>query len=127
MNTELVKQRAIAFDYLFDAVVIVDLSGVIIDWNKGSEKLYGYSKDEVIGQAVSILHVSEDVERITKEVMSAVEEFGKWTGEVKMLHKDGHIGWIESMCVPFCDSNGNVIGYLGLIEIFQNESQLKKP
>jgi PAS domain S-box-containing protein len=114
MDSELIKQRAKAFDYLFDAVVIVDLQGNITDWNQGSEKLYGYSKEEVIGKSVSLLHVPEDVESVTKEVMSSVEKTGKWSGEVKMLHKDGHIGWIESMCVPFHDSDGIVVGSLGI-------------
>jgi diguanylate cyclase (GGDEF)-like protein/PAS domain S-box-containing protein len=108
------KQRAKAFDYLFDAVVVTDLKGVIIDWNSGSEKLYGYSKDEAIGQSVSILHVPDDSEHITAEVISAVEKSGKWSGEVKMLHKDGHIGWIESMCIPFFDEDEQMIGALGI-------------
>jgi PAS domain S-box-containing protein len=129
MNLESTKQRAKAFDYLFDAVVIVDLTGVITDWNIGSEKLYGYTKEEVLGKPVSILHVPEDIESITKEVMSSVEKTGKWTGEVKMLHKDGHIGWIESMCVPFFDSNDEVIGSLGInrdiTKRIQNELELK--
>jgi len=108
------KQRAKAFDYLFDAVVVTNLQGVIIDWNTGSEKLYGYSKKEAIGQSVSILHVPDDSEHITSEVISAVEKFGKWSGEVRMLHKDGHIGWIESMCIPFFDENEQMIGALGI-------------
>lgn len=33
MNTETIKQRAKAFDYLFDAVVVTDLEGIITDWN----------------------------------------------------------------------------------------------
>ena len=41
MKLEILKQRAKAFDYLFDAVVVTDLQGIIIDWNKGSEALYG--------------------------------------------------------------------------------------
>lgn len=108
------KQRAKAFDHLFDAVVVTDLHGIIIDWNTGSENLYGYSKEEAIGQSVNILHVPEDSEHITSEVISAVEKFGKWTGEVRMLHKDGHIGWIESMCVPLFDDNDQVVGALGI-------------
>jgi len=108
------KQRAKAFDYLFDAVVVTDLQGVIIDWNTGSEKLYGYSKKEAIGQSVSILHVPDDSEHITSEVISAVEKSGKWSGEIRMLHKDGHIGWIESMCIPFFDENEQMIGALGI-------------
>ena len=114
MDINTLKQRARAFDYLFDAVVVTDLQGVIIDWNAGSEKLYGYSKDEAIGQPVCILHVPDDSEHITSEVISAVEKFGKWSGEVRMLHKDGHIGWIESMCIPFFDENNQMIGALGI-------------
>lgn len=114
MNADLQEQRAKAFDYLFDAVVVTDLKGVITDWNQGSVALYGYSKEEAIGQLVSILHVPEDTDHITEEVMSAVAKSGKWTGEVRMLHKDRHIGWIESMCVPIYDSNHQMTGALGV-------------
>lgn len=114
MNLDTIKQRAKAFDYLFDAVVVTDLQGIIIDWNKGSEKLYGYSKKEAIGQPVSILHVPEDTESITSEVISAVQKSGQWSGEIRMLHKDGHIGWVESMCVPIFDENETMVGALGI-------------
>lgn len=114
MNLDILEQRAKAFDYLFDAVVVTDLHGIITDWNKGSEELYGYSKEEAMGRCVNILHVPEDSERITFEVLSAVEKFGKWSGEIRMLHKNGDIGWIESMCVPIFDSNEQMIGALGI-------------
>lgn len=114
MDINTLKQRAKAFDYLFDAVVVTDLQGTITDWNKGSEDLYGYSKEEAIGQPVCILHVPEDTEHITAEVISAVQESGKWLGEVRMLHKDGRIGWVESMCVPIYDDNKQIVGALGI-------------
>lgn len=114
MDLEILKQRAKAFDHLFDAVVVTDLNGTIIDWNKGSEALYGYTKEEAIGQTVSILHIPEDFEHITADVIAAVVQFGKWTGEVKMLHKNGDIGWIESMCVPIFDNDDQMIGALGI-------------
>jgi len=114
MDLEILKQRARAFDHLFDAVVVTDLEGIIIDWNNGSEALYGYSKEEAIGQPVCMLHVPEDIEHITAEVIEAVGKDGKWTGEVRMLHKDGQIGWIESMCVPIMDDNEQMIGALGI-------------
>jgi diguanylate cyclase (GGDEF)-like protein/PAS domain S-box-containing protein len=114
MDLHILNQRAKAFDYLFDAVVVTDLDGIITDWNKGSEKLYGYPKEEAIGQHVNILHVPEDIARITAEVIDAVKQFGKWTGEIRMLHKEGHIGWIESMCVPIFDADNQMIGALGI-------------
>ncbi|MCW8933876.1 MAG: sensor domain-containing diguanylate cyclase [Gammaproteobacteria bacterium] len=114
MNLDIIKHRAIAFDYLFDAVVVTDLQGIIIDWNRGSEKLYGYTKEEAIGQPVNMLHVPEDTQSITSEVITTVEKSGQWSGEVRMLHKQGHIGWIESMCVPIFDENKVMIGALGI-------------
>ena len=114
MNSDTLKQRAKAFDYLFDAVVVTDLQGIITDWNKGSEALYGYSKEEAIGQPVNILHAPEDTDHITSEVISSVEKIGKWSGETRMLHKNGGVGWVESMCVPIYDSNNQMIGALGV-------------
>jgi diguanylate cyclase (GGDEF)-like protein/PAS domain S-box-containing protein len=114
MDIDTIRQRAKAFDYLFDAVVVTDLNGIIIDWNMGSEELYGYTKEESIGQPVNILHVPEDSETITAQVISAVTTSGKWTGEIRMLHKNGKIGWIESMCVPLYDPENQMVGALGI-------------
>ena len=91
MDSSILIQRAKAFDYLFDAVVVTDLQGIITDWNNGSEALYGYTKEEAIGKPVNILHVPEDSAHITEEVISAVGKNGKWTGEIRMLHKNERI------------------------------------
>lgn len=114
LNSERLLLRAKAFNYLFDAVVVTDAEGIITDWNKGSESLYGYTEEEALGQPVGILHVPDDVDHITSEVLAAVAESGQWTGEVRMLHKDGSIGWIESMCIPLLDDEGQMVGALGI-------------
>lgn len=114
MNSERLLLRAKAFNYLFDAVVVTDAQGIITDWNKGSEALYGYSEEEAVGQPVGILHVPDDIDHTTSEVLAAVAEFGQWTGEVRMLHKDGSIGWIESMCIPLLDDENQMVGALGI-------------
>lgn len=114
MNQDLLKQRAKAFNYLFDSVVVTDLQGRIIDWNQGSALLYGYSSEDAIGQHVSMLHVPEDSNDITTKVIAAVQVEGKWSGEIRMLRKDGSIGWIESMCVPVYDEEQQIIGAIGV-------------
>lgn len=113
MDLRTLEQRARAFEHVFDAVVVTDFDGIITDWNVGAEKLYGWSRDEAIGQPVSILHVKDEPDR-TAEVLKAVEEEGKWTGEIKMLHRDGTVGWIESIVVPLLDDDGQPCGALGI-------------
>ncbi len=106
--------RAKAFNHLFDSIVVTDAQGIITDWNRGSEALYGYSENEAVGQSVSMLHVPEDIDHVTADVLEALASDGKWTGEVRMLRKDGSIGWIESMCIPILDDNQIMIGALGI-------------
>ena len=38
-----------------DAIIGADIDGMITDWNKGAERLYGYSSGEVIGRSISLL------------------------------------------------------------------------
>ena len=114
LEIDQLKLRAKAFDHILDAVVVTDAQGIITDWNSGSEKLYGYTKSEAVGQTVSMLHVPEDTDHITAEVLAAVAQKGEWTGEVRMLRKDGSIGWIESMCIPIMDDNNQMVGALGI-------------
>ncbi len=60
------KQAEEATEYLAsivqssdDAIVGKNLDGIILSWNRGAEKLYGYSAVEMIGQPVSVLFPPE--------------------------------------------------------------------
>jgi two-component system, sensor histidine kinase and response regulator len=42
-----------------DAIVGKTTDGVIVDWNRGAELLYGYAAQEAVGQAISMLFPRE--------------------------------------------------------------------
>src|SRR5713101_3121317 len=47
-----------------DAIIGKDLDGVITSWNKGAERIYGYTAEEVVGKPVSILAPTERPDEI---------------------------------------------------------------
>ena len=49
------EQLASIVDYSDDAIIGKTLEGTIVNWNKGAERLYGYSAEEVVGKQISIL------------------------------------------------------------------------
>jgi len=130
MPRRLLEQRARAFDYLFDAVVVTNLEGTIIDWNAGAERLYGYGRSEVLGKPVSMLHAPEDVEERIREVIGTVKRDEIWSGEIKMVRKDGTVGWTEVVVVPVTNDDGETIGALGvnrdITERVQTEEELAR-
>ncbi|MEO8407237.1 MAG: GGDEF domain-containing protein [Oxalobacteraceae bacterium] len=110
----MLRQRAKAFDFLFDAVVVVDMNGTVLDWNRGAEKLYGWSRQEIVGQPVALLYLPEDLPCFKQDVMEAVLLQGHWAGEIRMRRKDGRAGTTESVVVPLEDSKGKIIGVISI-------------
>jgi len=50
---------AAIIEYAEDAIVSITLQGIVISWNPGAERLYGYSAEEMIGHSIMILHPPE--------------------------------------------------------------------
>ncbi len=38
-----------------DAIVGKDLNGIVLSWNRGAERMYGYAADEMIGRSIAVL------------------------------------------------------------------------
>lgn len=93
-----------------DAVISATLEGIIIGWNPGAEKLYGYSEQEAIGRSVSFLAPTD----LPDGIPGILEKIG--LGETAdaydttRMRKDGTLVDVSIMVSPVKDSTGKIIG-----------------
>nr|MBA2620420.1 PAS domain S-box protein [Acidobacteriota bacterium] len=93
-----------------DAIVSKNLDGIIVSWNKGAERLYGYAAEEIIGKNISLLLPPgrEDEEtQIIERIKSgeSVEHF-----ETVRLRKDGSLPDLSITISPIKNAAGEITG-----------------
>jgi PAS domain S-box-containing protein len=93
-----------------DAIISKDLDGTIRSWNKGAERVFGYTADEVVGRHVSIL-IPQD--RLNEEP-SIIERIRRGERidhyETVRQHKDGALIDISLTVSPVKNASGRIIG-----------------
>jgi PAS domain S-box-containing protein len=93
-----------------DAIIGQDMDGMITDWNKGAERLYGYSADEVIGRPISLL-VAPDRSSDFAEVMATLRRGNSLKHyETVSQKKDGTRTEVSLTMSITRDTKGRVLG-----------------
>ena len=102
---EQLAEQAALLDEAQDAIVVRDLEGTAVYWNKGAERMYGWSRQEVLGVNISKLLFADP--RKYAEVSALTIRQGKWSGDLKHLTKDKREIIIEARWTLIRDKDGN--------------------
>src|ERR1041385_8618322 len=79
---EQIREQAALLDQAQDAILVRDLEQNILFWNKGAEKIYGWSTEEVIGRnAEGLLYKDHSTQ--FDAARDAIIQNGEWKGEVQ--------------------------------------------
>ena len=111
-KADIVKKTLVA-DQIRDSVVVTDLKGIITSWNKGSEKVFGYKPEEVVGQHIAIIYPEKDYKYIQEEATNVLLEQGEKEFQLHMRRKSGEDFEARLTLEVTRDSDGKVNGMLG--------------
>jgi two-component system, chemotaxis family, CheB/CheR fusion protein len=104
------QRLAAIIDSSDDAIVSKDLDGTITSWNRGAERLFGYTADEIVGQSVTIL-IPPDRPNEEAEVLWRIRRGERIDHfETVRRRKDGSLVEISLTISPIKDAIGRVVG-----------------
>jgi len=108
-----------------DAIITTDLNGIVTSWNKGAERIYGYTEEEAINTFLPFLpEFLIDTEREYMERLKNGETIKDI--ETVRVRKDGTMFEVSLTLSPIKDSSGDVIGISGISRDISEKKKVEK-
>ena len=107
------RKQAQIINQIHDSVISTDLDGYVTSWNKGAERLFGYTEKEVLGRHISFLYPEDEQDVLKYKVIAPLKEKGTHEVEVRSRGKTGEDIYVHLSLSLLRDNAGNVIGMIG--------------
>lgn len=101
-----------------------DISGKITYANETFCNISGYSQNEIIGKAHSVVRHPDMPSEVFKDLWSTIQAGKQWKGVVKNIRKDKGFYWVEAL-VSGVYKNGKLVEYKSLRTPVSYETKLK--
>jgi len=108
-------------DQIHESVLTMDPNGFITSWNKGAERLFGYTSVEAIGRNILFLYDDEDT-----SFHDAFLEQGGRLMEVRRKKKSGEVFWASLSLSPLCDIDNRSIGLIAYLTDITERKQAEE-
>lgn len=97
------------------AIILLDLDGTILSWNKGVEKIKGYKEHEILGQNFRIFYLPQDRQAgLPEQLIDMARKEGRARHIGRRLRRDGTIFWGSILITALHDEQGAIIGFTKL-------------
>ncbi|MDB6055403.1 MAG: Histidine kinase [Verrucomicrobiales bacterium] len=110
---EKISEQARMLDLAHDAIMVRDLDQRITFWNRGAERLYGWSSSEAMGKSVYELLYREDA-TFFQNAVETVMAAGEWSGESHKASKSNLSLTVYSRWTLMRDEQGNAKAILAI-------------
>jgi len=108
---EQLREQAQLLELASDGIFTVDLNGIVHFWNRGAERLYGYSSAEAEGQSTHVL-LRTTFPLPLPEIQAILQTGGAWQGELVHTRKDQSRVTVMSRWAVRRDATGQPSGWL---------------
>ncbi|HJS55379.1 MAG TPA: PAS domain S-box protein [Chitinophagaceae bacterium] len=106
------------------AIILLDIDGTILTWNKGAQAIKGYKEEEILGQNFRIFYLPADrEEKLPEKLIDLAIREGRARHIGRRVRKDGSTFWGSILITALHDDEeGKVIGFTKLTkELGENE------
>lgn len=110
---EALQKQAQIIDQIHDSVVSTDLDGYVTSWNKGAERLFGYTAKQALGKQISFVYPEDQHEFLQQQVIKPLKEKGQHEVEVRLRRKSGEDFFAHLSLSLLRDTQGSVTGMIG--------------
>ena len=94
------------------AIFMLDPNGRVTSWNAGSERIKGYTAEEIIGQHINTFYPAADVAaNKTKMELDHASRFGSYEEEGWRVRKDGSCFWANVLITAIRNPDGKLVGF----------------
>ena len=123
---QILKQYRHIFAHMHESIIVTDLEGAIIDWNPASERMFGYSKDEILGRPTWLLTGNREGEPAPDEARDILREGDVWKGEYNFTRRDGRPGVAQTVFALLRDDQNEPYGTVGLSHDITDSKRLEE-
>jgi PAS domain S-box-containing protein len=117
-----------------DAIMVSDAKGAIVLWNKASERIFGYTEAEALGQSLDLIIPERQRPRhwegYEKTMETAITKYGADLLRVPALHKDGRTLSIAFTVSMLFSADNKVTGIAAIVrdesKRFADDRELRK-
>jgi PAS domain S-box-containing protein len=117
-----------------DSIIVCDAKGDVVYWNAASERIFGFSRADALGQSLDLIIPQRQRQRhwdgYHKTMGTAVTKYGADLLRVPALHKDGRTLSIAFTVSLLTDVDGKVTGIVAIVrdesKRFAEDRELRK-
>ncbi|PIX84786.1 MAG: hypothetical protein COZ32_11815 [Nitrospirae bacterium CG_4_10_14_3_um_filter_53_41] len=108
-----------------ECVISTDVEKGILSFNTMAEKTFGYTRDEVFGNPISILR-PRWVEKKNEEIYEMTFREGRWNGESEGMRKNGEVFPMSLFTSGVLDEEGKIIAVLDMSRDITEEKKMEQ-